>query len=519
MKITKAYKFQLKPRERHMERFEQWAGACRFLWNVLLEYRQMAYHAEELADGQDITEKWLLFKKLDQARRVAYKAEHTEGEGEKAKVMSELPDRMAEVERRHSEDIQSNRAMALAIVDWSTGMAIQRAEAKKAAQAGSGSPVRQKSLAAPFEAERDQILAPWLENGNMKDHRRIMRTAQTPLSVRKQTGLREPQLKPALTALQKQFEWLGDVPSCALQQVVKNQDRAYRRFFDKLGGFPTRKRKHQNSFYLNNTGAVKVFGNNVKIRNMGLVRFFTDRQIEEHLHLGTLNSATVSKSGNKWYISFSIEEEVPDPVTPKGEIGLDRGIQKLIAFSDGRTISPEHALEKNLGRLAKAQRTMARKDKFSNRWRKQVKKIAKIHQDIAHIRNTQLHTVSKQVAREHGLIVVEDLRVQNMSASAKGTAENPGKNVRAKEALNRRILDQGWGELRRQLEYKAQWQGGKVIAVEPQYTSQECSACGFIDAANRDGANFRCGNCGHAEDADVNAAKNILQRGVKELSA
>jgi transposase, IS605 OrfB family, central region len=114
---------------------------------------------------------------------------------------------------------------------------------------------------------------------------------------------------------------------------------------------------------------------------------------------------------------------------------------------------------------------------------------------------------------------LEDLKVKNMSASAKGTTENPGKNVKAKSGLNRSILDQGWYEFRRQLEYKQQWAGGKLIIVPPANTSLKCSACGHISKANRiSQSRFRCTECGHKEHADLNAAKNILSAGQAELA-
>jgi len=112
------------------------------------------------------------------------------------------------------------------------------------------------------------------------------------------------------------------------------------------------------------------------------------------------------------------------------------------------------------------------------------------------------------------MIVVEDLKIANMSRSARGTIENPGKQVKAKSGLNKSILDQGWGEFKRQLNYKLEWQGGTFVKVNPRYTSQRCSDCGFVSKDNRLSQSvFRCINCSHAEHADTNAAKNILAAG------
>ena len=118
------------------------------------------------------------------------------------------------------------------------------------------------------------------------------------------------------------------------------------------------------------------------------------------------------------------------------------------------------------------------------------------------------------LSKNQALIVVENLKVGNMSRSAKGTEQEPGRNVRAKSGLNRSILDQGWGEFLRQLSYKQEWRGGLLISVNPRYTSQKCYCCGFTDASNRASqSEFKCQTCGHEDHADVNAAKNILAAG------
>lgn len=112
------------------------------------------------------------------------------------------------------------------------------------------------------------------------------------------------------------------------------------------------------------------------------------------------------------------------------------------------------------------------------------------------------------------MIMIEDLKVSNMSKSASGTKENPGKNVNSKKGLNKSILDQGWYEFRRQLEYKQSWKGGEVIAISPKNTSCRCSECGFTNKENRKTQSiFKCLACKHTENADVNAAKNILAAG------
>ncbi|MCC6978436.1 MAG: transposase, partial [Candidatus Melainabacteria bacterium] len=136
------------------------------------------------------------------------------------------------------------------------------------------------------------------------------------------------------------------------------------------------------------------------------------------------------------------------------------------------------------------------------------------HAKIANKRNDYLHKLSTNISKSHVVICLEDLKVQKMTRSAKGTREKPGKNVGAKSGLNRSILDQGWYEFKRQLMYKQAWRGGYVVLVNPKYSSQQCSNCGFTSAENRrTQANFNCIGCNYVFNADWNAAKNILAAG------
>lgn len=140
--------------------------------------------------------------------------------------------------------------------------------------------------------------------------------------------------------------------------------------------------------------------------------------------------------------------------------------------------------------------------------------IARLHIRIADARNDFLHKVSTTISKSHAVVYLEDLKVKNMSATARGSVQEPGKNVRQKSGLNKAILDQGWFEFRRQLSYKESWRGGRVVAMPPQHTSQTCAQCGHVSAASRRSqAQFVCVACGHEDDADVNAAKNIMRAG------
>ena len=162
---------------------------------------------------------------------------------------------------------------------------------------------------------------------------------------------------------------------------------------------------------------------------------------------------------------------------------------------------------------------MCRKEKFSSNWQKAKAKVQKIHSRIADIRRNHLHKASTAISKNHAMVCIEDLQIRNMSKSASGTVEAPGRNAKAKSGLNKSILDQGWYEFRRQLEYKLAWNGGILVTVPPQNTSRTCPECGYVSAENRQTqARFRCMNCGFEENADLVAAINILRAGLARIA-
>ncbi|MCQ4323335.1 RNA-guided endonuclease InsQ/TnpB family protein, partial [Stutzerimonas stutzeri] len=147
-------------------------------------------------------------------------------------------------------------------------------------------------------------------------------------------------------------------------------------------------------------------------------------------------------------------------------------------------------------------------------WKKEKSRIQKIHARIGNARRDYLHKTSTAISQNHAMVCIEDLQVRNMSRSAAGSTEKPGRNVRAKSGLNKSILDQGWFEFRRQLDYKLAWNGGWLVAVPPQYTSRTCPCCGHVSAENRrTQAKFECVGCGFEENADVVGAINVLRAG------
>lgn len=308
-------------------------------------------------------------------------------------------------------------------------------------------------------------------------------------------------------------QWLKDAPSQPLQQSLKDLERGYKNFFQKRAAFPRFKKRGQNDAFRYPQGVKLDQANNrISLPKLGWVRYRNSREV-----IGEVKNVTVSLSCDKWYVSIQTEYEVADPVhNAESMVGLDAGVTKLATLSDGTVYHPVNSFKANQRKLAMLQRQLSRKEKFSANWQKQKqkRKIQRHHSHIANIRRDYLHKVTSEISKNHAMIVIEDLKVSNMSKSAKGTSEQHGRNVRAKSGLNRSILDQGWYEMRRQLEYKQLWRGGQVLAIPPAYTSQRCACCGHTAKENRlSQSRFECLECGYTENADVNGARNILAAG------
>jgi len=307
--------------------------------------------------------------------------------------------------------------------------------------------------------------------------------------------------------------WLKEPPSQALQQTLMDLNKGFQKLFKKQAGYPKFKKKGKSdSFRFPDPNQLKLEENNKRVflPKLGWIRYRMSRGIE-----GAIRNATVSLRGGKWYVSIQTQREVDEPVhTSQTLVGIDVGISRFATLSTGEVIAPIHSLRQMEQKLAKLQRKLAKKKKGSRNARKIKQRIQKCHIRIANVRNDHLHKTTTMLCKNHAVLVVEDLQVKKMSESAKGTIENPGRNVKAKTKLNKSILDQGWSEFVRQVTYKEQWMGGRVIKIAPPYTSQRCSCCGHTAKENRaTQARFCCKECGHTENADVNAAKNIEAAG------
>ena len=312
-----------------------------------------------------------------------------------------------------------------------------------------------------------------------------------------------------LVPLKEELPFLKEVHSQPLQQVLKDQDLALKNARAKKKGFPKFKKRGRHDRFRYPQG-IKLDGDRIYLPKIGWVRFRKSQDVE-----GTIKNVTVSRSINRWFISIQVEIDVADPVHPSDrEVGIDMGVARFATLSDGTVVEPINSFRKLENRLAREQRTLARRIKKSANWKKQRTTIQRVHLKIANTRRDFLHKTTSEICKNHAVIVLEDLKVSNMSRSAKGTMDKPGANVAAKAGLNKSILDQGWYEFKRQLMYKQEWLGGRVILVDPKNTSRTCSKCRTVAVENRVSQKlFQCVNCGFSDNADFNAAQNILAAG------
>ena len=316
-----------------------------------------------------------------------------------------------------------------------------------------------------------------------------------------------------LKDLRAEADWLADVPRNVLAQILVELDKAWQRCFKKLARQPRWKRKGKSTIGLcePHPKVWRLDGDTLRFPKLGNLRAVVHRPLE-----GTPKTCTLKREVDQWFVMICCEIEVADPVpNTKPAIGVDVGVVNMLACSDGHVLANPKFLQASKKRLARAQSVVARRKKGSNNQRKARERVAKIHRKVRRQRSHILHVETTRIAKNHGHVFVENLNVRAMTKSASGTVEEPGTNVAQKSGLNRAILDSGWGQARWMLGYKTLWQGGSVGEVPAAGSSQTCSECGHRDPLSRVSRGwFCCTACGHAEDADVNAAKVILQRGL-----
>lgn len=329
-----------------------------------------------------------------------------------------------------------------------------------------------------------------------------------------------------LTEAKRALPWLAEPHSDVLQQALRDLDRAYRNFFRGRAGYPRFKRRgHHDAFRIQNGGSIRVRRLNrrwgeVNVPKLGAVRFRWSRK-----PAGEIRHLTISRDALGWHICLCCAEIVEPPAHVGPPVGVDRGVASTVALSTGKmlrcpTINSGQAermrrLARKAGRQETARRRRAPADRRrSARHQRTLDALAALKARQARIRKDFLHKLTTDLAKNHGQVCIEDLRVVSMTRSAKGTIEKPGVNVAQKRGLNRAILAQGWGDLERMLDYKTTRHGGMLVKVSAAYTSQTCSRCGVVDRQSRPTqARFACVACGHTANADVNAALNIRAAG------
>ncbi len=304
--------------------------------------------------------------------------------------------------------------------------------------------------------------------------------------------------------------WLKEADSQALQQSVANMDKAYQHFF-KGGGYPKFKSRHHPRQSYQYPQRVKIEGNKVFLPKVGWVRCKGLRKE----FVGKIKTVTVSYEAYQYHASILVDIEGQEVVIDHNSkaVGIDVGVSLVVADSNGKKVRPLD-LVRELSKLRTRAQQLSRKKRNSNNRAKAKAKIARQNLHIANMRKDFLHKLSRQYS-ENQTVVVEDLKIKNMTKATKGTVERPAKNVSAKRGLNRSIPQQSWGMFFEFLEYKLKERGGGLVKVDPRYTSQTCNKCGHVSKDNRKmQAKFVCTACGHTANADVNAAKNILARGI-----
>jgi putative transposase len=309
------------------------------------------------------------------------------------------------------------------------------------------------------------------------------------------------------------YPWMYEVSKCAAQEALRDLDTAYKNFFRKAKlkaqgrykgklGFPKFKKKSKaiGSFRL--TGSIKVFADAVQLPRLGRLRFHEQGYIQTD---AKILSATVSEQAGRWYVSVQVEEEQEQLVsTATTAIGVDLGIKTLATLSDGTIFENPRALKHALKKLKRLERAKSRRVKGSKNRAKTRKAIATTHAHIAHIRKDAAHKLTSYLVKKHALVAIEDLHVAGMLKN---------------HCLAQAVADSNFGEIRRQLEYKATWQGTHLVMIDRFYpSSKTCSSCGYIKSHLSLGERtFICEDCGTVLDRDLNAAINLRNVAVSSI--
>ena len=319
------------------------------------------------------------------------------------------------------------------------------------------------------------------------------------LSYKKTSGM--------LTVLKRDRDhlWLNEIDSMALQEALRNLDRAYQNFFKGNAKFPRFHTKHSRQSYRtrNQGNGIRIVGNTVRIPKVGCIKIKGLKPFDGHI----LNATVSESESGKFYISLCVDTEETRSANAGGMIGLDVGIKEFYTDSNGNVVSNPKAYRRREKKLIREQRRLSRKQKGSGTRNKQRVRLAVQHEKVANIRKDFLHKQTNMLANENQVVCIEDLNVKGMLRS---------------HYLAKAITDVSWSEFFRQLKYKVAEHGGIVVKVPAFYpSSQTCSCCGYKNpiVKNLSVRAWVCPECGTHHDRDGNAATNILNKGLEMLAS
>lgn len=314
-----------------------------------------------------------------------------------------------------------------------------------------------------------------------------------------------------------EFAWLKEAPIHPLQHALKDLERAYRNFFDGRAAFPCFRRKNQgDSFRYPDRNQIKLDQANGRIflPKLGWLRYRKSREI-----LGDLRNVTVSESNGKWFASIQTQRKFEASPLQKASIGIVKGTDCFAVLSNGNCLQLPNNSERRLRRLARLQRGLRRKVKSSSNWKKAYTRMQKLITHISNARKDFLHKASTIVTKSNSLVCIQDSVTPAHSEDTKNTFEHDRLQAPQKQRLGFEIFPRGWGEFRRQLEYKLSWRSGQFLAMALGQEDLKCLSCEQTTIESEQSkAQFLYTSCGCHENVDLVGAVNILARGHRVLA-